>query len=96
MKVTVYTPESGMAAATGILTQRRGQILGFNPREGWEGWNVIEAQAPESELRGLIVELRSATSGVASYTAEFDHMAELQGRQADEIIKAYGKRNTEG
>jgi elongation factor G len=96
MKVTVYTPESGMAAATGILTQRRGQILGFNPREGWEGWNVIEAQAPESELRGLIVELRSATSGVASYTAEFDHMAELQGRQADEIIKAHGKRNLEG
>jgi elongation factor G len=85
-----------MAAATGILTQRRGQILGFNPREGWEGWNVIEAQVPESELRGLIIELRSATSGVASYTAEFDHMAELQGRQADEIIKAYGKRNLEG
>ena len=96
MKVTVFTPESGMAAATGILTQRRGQILGFNPREGWEGWNLIEAQVPESELRGLIVELRSATSGVASYTAEFDHMAELQGRQADEIIKTYGKRNLEG
>lgn len=96
MKVTVVTPESGMAAATGILTQRRGQILGFNPREGWDSWNVIEALAPEAELRGLIVELRSATSGVASYTAEFDHMAELQGRQADEIIKAHGKRNLEG
>ena len=96
MKVTVVTPESGMAAATGILTQRRGQILGFNPRDGWEGWNVIEALAPESELRGLIVELRSATSGVASYTASFDHMAELAGRQADEVIKAHGKRNAEG
>ncbi len=36
---------------------------------------------PESELRGLIVELRSSTSGVASYTAEFDNMAELQGRR---------------
>jgi elongation factor G len=92
MKVEVITPESGMAAATGILTQRRGQILGFNPREGWEGWNVIEALAPESELRGLIVELRSATSGVASYKAEFDHMAELSGRMADEVIKAHGKQ----
>ncbi len=96
MKVEVITPESGMAAATGILTQRRGQILGFNPRDGWEGWNVIEALAPESELRGLIVELRSATSGVASYTASFDHMAELAGRMADEVIKAHGKRNAEG
>ncbi len=96
MKVEVVTPESGMAAATGILTQRRGQILGFNPREGWEGWNVIEALAPESELRGLIVELRSATAGVASYTASFDHMAELAGRMADDVIKAHGKRNAEG
>ena len=92
MKVEVITPESGMAAATGILTQRRGQILGFNPRGGWEGWNVIEALAPESELRGLIVELRSATSGVASYKAEFDHMAELSGRMADEVIKAHGRQ----
>ena len=96
MKVEVVTPESGMAAATGILTQRRGQILGFNPREGWEGWNVIEALAPESELRGLIVELRSATAGVASYTASFDHMAELSGRMADDVVKAHGKRNAEG
>ena len=92
MKVSVVTPESGMAAATGIVTQHRGQILGFMPRDGWDGWNVIEALMPESELRGLIVELRSATSGVASYTAVFDHMAELTGRMADEVIRTYGKR----
>ena len=47
---------------------------------------------PEAELRGLIVELRSATAGVASYTTTFDHMAELSGRMADDIIKANGKR----
>ncbi len=92
MKVAVTTPESGMAAATGIVTQHRGQILGFMPRDGWEGWNVIEALMPESELRGLIVELRSATSGVASYTASFDHMAEMSGRMADDVIKQYGRR----
>ncbi len=93
MKVAVTTPDSGMAAATGIVTQHRGQILGFEPRGGWEDWSVIEALMPESELRGLIVELRSATSGVASYVASFDHMAELTGRLADEVIKTYGKRS---
>ena len=92
MKVNVVTPESGMAAMTGTITQRRGQILGFENREGWAGWNSIEALMPESELRGLIIELRSATAGVASYTASFDHMAELGGRMADDIIKANGKR----
>jgi elongation factor G len=93
VKVSVMTPDSGMAAATGIVTQRRGQILGFNPREGWDGWNVIEALMPEAELRGLIVELRSATAGAASYTASFSHMAELNGRMADEVIKSYGRQN---
>ena len=69
MKVTVTTPESAMASVTTILTQRRGQILGFNPREGWDNWNVIETLMPQAELKGLIVELRSATSGTAGYTA---------------------------
>jgi elongation factor G len=93
MKVAVTTPDGGMAAATGIVTQHRGQILRFEPRGGWDGWSVIEALMPESELRGLIVELRSATAGVASYVAGFDHMAELTGRLADEVIKNYGKRS---
>ncbi len=92
MKVTVTTPESAMASVTTILTQRRGQILGFNPREGWDNWNIIETLMPQSELKGLIVELRSATSGVAGYTAVFDHMAELSGRLADEVIKGHGAR----
>ena len=90
MKVTVTTPESAMASVTTILTQRRGQILGFNPREGWDNWNVIETLMPQAELKGLIVELRSATSGVASYVSEFDHMAELSGRLADDVVKAHG------
>ena len=55
-------------------------------------WNVIETLMPQSELKGLIVELRSATSGTAGYTAEFDHMAELAGRLADEVIKSHGAR----
>jgi elongation factor G len=90
MKVTVTTPESAMASVTTILTQRRGQILGFDARAGWDNWNIIETVMPQSELKGLIVELRSATSGVAGYTAVFDHMAELSGRLADDVIKAHG------
>jgi elongation factor G len=92
MKVTVTTPESAMASVTTILTQRRGQILGFDARPGWDNWNLIETLMPQSELKGLIVELRSATSGVAGYTAVFDHMAELSGRLADDVIKGHGAR----
>jgi elongation factor G len=37
----------------------------------------------------LIVELRSATSGVGTYTAKFDHLAELTGRLADQVLAAH-------
>lgn len=85
MKIEVYAPSDATAKVTAILPQRRGQILGFDARPGWEGWDVVEAMIPQSEIGDLIVELRSATAGVATFRAVFDHMAELTGRQADEI-----------
>jgi len=45
-------------------------------------------QMPEAEIGDLIVEVRSATAGVGSFTFKFDHMAELTGRTADQIIAA--------
>jgi elongation factor G len=41
---------------------------------------------PESEIGSLIVEVRSATAGVGTFTFSFDHMAELTGRTADQIV----------
>ncbi len=75
-----------MSRATGIVTSRRGQILGYDGRSGWEGWEVLDAHIPEAEMRGLIVDLRSATSGVGFFTAEFDHLAEVVGKAADAIV----------
>jgi elongation factor G len=71
-----------------MITGRRGQMLGYDSRPGWEGWEVIKASIPEAEMGGLIVELRSATAGAASYTARFDHLAELSGRAADQVVSA--------
>jgi elongation factor G len=71
-----------------LMSGRRGQILGFDTREGWGGWDVVRVQMPESEIGDLIVEVRSATAGVGSFTFKFDHMAELVGRTADQIVAA--------
>jgi len=46
---------------------RRGQILGFDTREGWTGWDRVRAMMPEAEIGDLIVELRSATAGAGSF-----------------------------
>ncbi|MEP9374045.1 elongation factor G [Mesorhizobium sp. KR1-2] len=91
MKVEIFTPSDATARITGIVPQRRGQILGYDARPGWPGWDVIEATMPQAEIGNLIIELRSATAGVASYRAAFDHMAELTGRLADEAMNAGGK-----
>jgi elongation factor G len=89
MSVEIAVPSDATARINGIIPQRRGQILGFDGREGWPGWDVVKAQIPESEMDDLIVELRSATSGVGTYTAKFDHLAELTGRLADQVLAAH-------
>ena len=53
---------------------------------GWEGWDVLKALIPEAEMSDLIIELRSATSGVGGYCAKFDHLAEVVGKPADAVV----------
>ncbi len=89
MAVEVAVPSDATARINGIISQRRGHILGFDAREGWSGWDVVQAQIPASEMESLIVDLRSATSGVGTYKAKFDHLAELTGRLADQVLAAH-------
>ncbi len=91
MKVEILTPSDATAKIIALIPQRRGQILGYDAREGWPGWDVVEATMPQAEIGDLIIELRSATAGVATYAAAFSHMAELTGRLADEAMNANGK-----
>jgi elongation factor G len=87
-QVEIVCPSEATAKMNGLMSGRRGQILGFDTREGWDGWDVVRVQMPESEIGDLIVEVRSATAGVGSFTFKFDHMAEITGRTADQIVAA--------
>jgi elongation factor G len=87
-QVEIVCPTDATAKINAILSGRRGQILGFDTREGWEGWDTVRAQMPEAEIGDLIIEIRSATAGVGSFSFKFDHMAELTGRTADQIVAA--------
>jgi elongation factor G len=89
MAVEIVVPSEATARINAIIAQRRGQILGFDSRDGWSGWDVVQAQMPASEMENLIVDLRSATSGVGTYTSRFDHLAELTGRLADQVLAAH-------
>jgi elongation factor G len=86
--VDIHVPNDATARINQIVTGHRGQLLGFDVRDGWSGWDTVKAHMPESEIGSLIIELRSATAGVGTFTFVQDHMAELTGRAADQVVTA--------
>jgi elongation factor G len=85
--VEISVPNAFTARAHNLITGRRGQILNFGAKDGWSGWDMVEALLPQSELHDMIIELRSATLGVGSFAYRFDHLQELSGRLADKVIE---------
>ncbi|GAA3816390.1 elongation factor G [Nocardioides panacisoli] len=82
--VEVTTPESFLGTVIGDINSRRGQIRAQEERHGDI---VVNALVPLSEMFGYVGDLRSKTSGQASYSMEFDSYAEVPTNVADEIVK---------
>jgi elongation factor G len=91
-RLTIYVPSTCASGVTSLVSARRGQVLGVAPRDGWTGWDAVEAFLPRAERYDLIGELRSLSQGLASYEFSFDHMTEVNGKLANEIIQ---RRNGE-
>ena len=88
MAVEVTTPEDFLGTVIGDLNSRRGQVQSMDEQHGNR---VVRALVPLSEMFGYVGDLRSKTSGQASYSMEFDSYAECPSSVADEIIaKARG------
>jgi elongation factor G len=86
MDISIHVPSEATARANQIVTSHRGQLLGYDARDGWPGWDTVKAHMPESELASLIIEIRSATAGVGTFEMVFDHLSELTGRSADAVL----------
>ncbi len=84
-EVEVHTPEDYMGDVIGDLNSRRGQVQAME--EGYGGAKLIRAIVPLSEMFGYVGDLRSKTSGRASYSMQFDSYAEVPKAVAEEIIK---------
>jgi len=91
LAVTIFVPSDALARASALVSARRGQILGFEPRAGWPAWEALRALIPAAEIGDLIVELRSATAGVGAFETRFDHLTEFTGRAADAVVAARRK-----
>ncbi|MEQ1754557.1 MAG: elongation factor G [Micropepsaceae bacterium] len=86
MAVEVHTPCDHTSRINQIITGKRGQLLGFDGRQNWAGWDTVQAHIPESELQNFIIELRSATQGAATFVYRFDHLSELTGKLAEQAV----------
>ncbi|MBS0629510.1 MAG: elongation factor G [Verrucomicrobia bacterium] len=84
MKVVVETPEQSMGDIIGDLNRRRGRVMAQNTHKG--GIIEIEAEVPLSEMTGYSTQLRSMSSGRASYTMEPSHFEKVPDKIRDEVI----------
>ncbi|MFC7343693.1 elongation factor G-like protein EF-G2 [Saccharopolyspora griseoalba] len=69
-EVSVHIPEEHLGAILGDLSSRRGKVIGTEPEDG--GWTVVRAHVPASELTRYTVNIRSLTSGSATFTRHFE------------------------
>ncbi|MBD2301560.1 elongation factor G [Nostoc sp. FACHB-190] len=96
LRVIVTTPSEFTAKVLQLLSGRRGQILGYEGRQDWQGWDNISAYLPQAEMQNFIVELRSLTLGVGSFHWEYDHLQEVPEKLAERVLASNGNGNGNG
>jgi elongation factor G len=87
--VTVSVPSEFTSKVLTLLTQRRGQILGYEAKAGWAGWDEIATHLPQGELHDLIVSIRSLSQGTGFFDWQFDHLQEVPEALARSIVEHY-------
>ena len=83
MSVEVVVPEEYMGDVIGDLSSRRGKIEGMGVRANAR---IVKAFVPLSEMFGYATDLRSKSSGRASYTMTFDHYEEVPRDVAEKLL----------
>ncbi len=90
LKVDVNTPSEFTSKVLQLLSGKRGQVLGYEGRQDWPGWDNVSAYLPQAEMQNFIVELRSLTLGVGSFHWEQDHLQEVPKKLAERILTTNG------
>jgi elongation factor G len=91
-EVRIAVPSDFMSRIQRIVSARRGQMLGFEAKADWTGWDEVAVLLPQAEMHGLIIDLRSVTLGVGTFAWRFDHLQELVGRLADDVVAHHAQQ----
>lgn len=86
LTVKISIPTDFTSKVLRLTSGRRGQILGYDAKLEWTGWDEVVAYIPQAEMHDLIVELRSLTMGVGFFNWEFDHLQEVPDKLAERVL----------
>ena len=84
MKLAVFVEDQYLGDVLSDLSSRRGRVLGQDAIGG--GIQQINAEVPQAELLKYAIDLRSITSGTASFEVEFDHYNPISGKISEAVI----------
>lgn len=86
MSIEVSAPKEFTSKVLQLVTGRRGQILGYEGRSDWHGWDTVSAYLPQAEMHDFIIELRSLSLGTGFFNWKFDHLQEVPGKLAEGVL----------
>jgi elongation factor G len=87
--VKISVPSEFTSKVNAIVSGRRDQLMGFDAKPGWNGWDEVTTHMPQAEIDDLIIDLRSATLGVGTFETAFDHLTELTGKDAERVVQSH-------
>jgi elongation factor G len=89
MKLETQAPEEFQGSVMGQINQRRGIIINSGTNEGYA---IVEAEVPLSEMFGYSTALRSATQGKGEFTMEFLKYSAVPKNVQEEMVKKYQEK----
>jgi len=92
-KVRFLVPSKVVNNIYTLVTSKRGMIKDNKQREGWVGYEVLEAEMPGCEILNLIIDVKSLSEGLGSFEHEFERMQTVQNKQLSEnLIKEFSSK----
>ena len=88
MTVAIRVPESSLGEVNRDLNGRRGRVLGMDSQDGFQ---VISAHVPQSELFTYATELKSLTGGRGTFSATLDRYDEMPAHLAEKVVAEHRK-----
>ncbi len=94
LQIKIAVPNDFTSKVLRLVSGRRGQILGYDAKPDWNGWDEVLTLLPQAEMHDMIVELRSLTLGTGSFEWTYDHLQEVPERFTQKVLQAAGNESS--